>query len=56
METWEILKDAEESRKYLENGDTTSAHARRCLNMVLNVEYLFSNNPLWEMNELEGTL
>lgn len=57
METWKILKDAEESQRYLlNNRDRTSAWARRCLNMVLNVEYLFKNNPLWEIKELEDHL
>jgi len=37
----EIMEDAKQSKAYLnESGDTTSARARRCLNIVLNSRWL----------------
>ncbi len=42
----EILTDFKASKKYLdESQDTTSARARRCLNLVQNVEYLLERTP-----------
>ena len=39
-----IMEDAQASNKYLkESGDTTSARARRSLQIVLNVSWLLTN-------------
>ncbi len=41
----EILTDFKASKKYLaDSQDTTSARARRCLNLVQNVTWLLSRN------------
>lgn len=41
----EILTDFKASKKYLdESQDTTSARARRCLNLVQNVTWLLARN------------
>lgn len=42
----EIMKDYKASRLYLaESQETTSARARRCLNLVQNVDYLLERTP-----------
>lgn len=42
----DIMKDYKASRLYLaESQETTSARARRCLNLVQNVAYLLERTP-----------